>query len=147
MKKMLQRILVLALAATIFVMPASTVLAASNPVVVYKADDCIIINFEPDPMYLSPGYGFDFPNYADATRDWYVPAGKKLVFQVFTSEPNTTVRAQIYKNGNLIQDTATWSTIYGYIFEYAPESVDNRYTFVLTALADMHLIGYSAILA
>ena len=142
MKKMLRKILVLALATTIFIMPASTVLAASNPVVYGAGTDYISIEFEPDPLHLQPGIGFELSNFAESTHDWYVSAGKGFYISIFTTEASTTARIQVYKNGSLIQDGVTSSTMHAYEYRYAPTSVANRYRVVLTALTDMHIESY-----
>ena len=55
MKKKLKKLMVLTLVAAIFIMPASTALAASDPVVVYDSDEATFIDYLPDPLHVAGG--------------------------------------------------------------------------------------------
>jgi hypothetical protein len=77
MKKILRKITVLALAATLFVMPASTALAASEPVLVLETDNLKGFDFLPDPYPLKPGGSlFLHNNVIDGY--WAIPKGNKM---------------------------------------------------------------------
>jgi hypothetical protein len=145
MKKMLRKIMVLALAATLFVMPASTALAASQPVVLNDADGNTLIGFQPDPLSLQGG-GSNFWFLDDITStdlNWYVPAGKSFNFQIFTNEANTTTRIQIFRNGTKVSDYVSSSTSYGYSFRNAPESNDVSWSFCICPYTDMTIAYYA----
>jgi hypothetical protein len=148
MKNMLKKVLVLAIVATMFVMPASTVLAASNsyPVVIYDADDVTMIQFQPEPLFI-PGGGstsyflYDYSNPTGAGV-WNVPAGKTFAFQfIIGYNATASARIRIYKNDVLYSDrTATFSE--GYSFTFAPESTNNRWNVMVTPYTDMNVEMY-----
>lgn len=145
MKKILRRIFVIALAATLFVMPTSTALAASTPVATYDADGLTMIDFQPDDLFVSGGgsNAYTFRDVTDATGNWYVTAGKTFSFQVVTKPLNTTTRIVIFKNGVLMSDYVSSSSTSGYRFDITPEGTNNYWTFVFLPYTDMTFSGYA----
>lgn len=137
MKKMLKRIMVLVVAATLFAMPATSVLAASAPVPIIITERSTVYEFQPEPFYMSGGgnEGLFLDTYTGSQGAWIVPAGKRFNFQITTKEANTTVIMTIYKNGVQVSEYVTSSTIYGYLFNIAPESSNNTWRFKITPLS------------
>jgi hypothetical protein len=137
--------MVLVCVATLFVMPASTALAASVPVPIFMDDQSVIYEFQPDPLYSAGGgtESFEFVNYYGPSGQWYVPAGNNFRFQIITKEPNTTIRMTIYKNGVQVSDYVVSSTIYGYFVDITTENTNNQWKFVVTPYSSATISIYA----
>ena len=148
MKKKLKKLMVLTWVAAIFIMPASTALAASDPVVLYDSDEATFIDYLPDPLHVAGG-GYHpvlLKDLTESSGDWYVPVGKSFNFTFWTQEPNTTVRIIIYKNSSIVSDYVSSSTVYGYSFDITPEGTNNRWRFLIVPYTDVTFIGYGGVL-
>lgn len=146
MKKILRRIAVLVFIATLFVMPSTTALAASTPVVEFDSDGFTSILYQPDPLFIAGG-GSNVQVLSDirnTTGTWYVPAGKTCYFAFFTSEVNTTFRFVMYKNGVYVSDYVYTSTMNGKQFNITPEGSNNYWTFIIIPYSDLTLKSYAA---
>jgi hypothetical protein len=81
MKKMLRRIVTLVLAATLFIMPASTALAAPQPVCIFNTPGNL--GYEYQPEYVMPAQSQLFLNdYTSSNGYINIPAGKTFDFML-----------------------------------------------------------------
>lgn len=144
MKKMLRKFTVLFLAIALIAMPTTTAFAASNAVVDYDADGFTSISFKPDPYYLAGGYAYTLSDITESNGQWHLPAGKSMTFTAFTQEQNTTARILVLKNGAIIFDNVSSSTIGGYNIFFTSGSTSDYYTIVILAYTNLTLTGYSA---
>lgn len=144
MKKILRKFTVLFLAIALIAMPTTTAFAASNAVVDYDADGFTSISFKPDPYYLEVGYAYTLSDITETNGQWLLPAGKSMLFTIFTQEQNTTARILVLKNGNILFNDILSSTINGYNINFTSGSTSDYYTIVILAHTNLSLIGYSA---
>jgi hypothetical protein len=145
MKKMLRKIVVLVCVATLFVMPASTALAASAPVVIYDADGLTMIEFQPDPLYI-PGGGMNtyfLDDMSNPSGTWYVPAGKNFNFEfMIGANTSATAKIQIFKNDVLVSSYVSSATE-AFYFHITPEGTNNNWRFAITAYTNMNIDLYT----
>lgn len=145
MKKMLKKIMVLVVAATLFVMPASTALAASNPVVIFDDDDLTFITYQPDPYFLEGGHSLILADITNSDGWWDVPAGKYFRLQL-TLDGNVsgTFRVLIVNSSGIVYDSVITGAFA--LCEVPPIPTNTRYQIWVTAYSHINIYGYGGAL-
>ncbi len=148
MKKMLRRIVTLAIVATMFVMPTATAFADSNsyPVVICDAGGTTIMEWQPalqvDGDGLHTYFMDDMSNIYGGY--WSVPAGKTFYFQV-SADDIFRVRVRIFKNDVMVSDYVTIA-YYDLSFNIDPENQNNNWRISITPLSYTTIRSHTGII-
>ncbi len=146
MKKMLKKIMVLVVAATLFVMPASSVLAETIPVCTSYGPDSAVYKYEPGPYILHGGYSIILHNYNNPSQTWDVKAGKKVIFEVDTKYlgPVSGKLVIMDSNGSTVASNqfTTGADSYCIQITLPPLSTNKQYTMMLIAYTDIFIDEY-----
>ena len=136
--------MVLALATALFLMPASTAYAASNPtLVVYVPGVVSYYDYRPDSYH--PTGSNQLIDITDADGDWVVPANKSFLFLV-DFENYADCRLTILRMHDSGFDVVVNSVFKGYGIRYNIPSTtsDAKYRVLVTPQADTYIYGYGA---
>jgi hypothetical protein len=143
MKKMLKRIMVLVVAATLFVMPASTALAASNLVLVDRTANSVSYAYQPDPYYLRAGQGLVLINDYVADDLYHVKGWTNFTFwvdlqyystfRIFVTNMNTgqlvfTDEFSSYGCGITVPNNSSSEAVYRVIIDGVTDTYVTTYT-------------------
>lgn len=144
MKKMLKKIMVLVVAATLFVMPASSVLAASNLVLIDRTANSVTYAYQPDPYYVRAGQGTLLINDYVADDYFHVNGWTDFTFWV-NLEYYSTYRIFVSNmRTNELVYTQEFSG-YGCGFTVRNNSSNEAvYRVIIDGVTDMYISSYSA---
>lgn len=140
----MKKIIVLALAMTLFVLPASTALAASNPeLIVYIPGVVAYYDYRPDPYYLRSNTTTQLGNTVlDVNGDWVIPDFSNAWFHVELKNYSTYRLTVLKMNGSYFEVIHNdVHSGYGLGFGF-PVTTEARYRILLTALTDTYIYGY-----
>ena len=147
MKNIIKKIFIIALVATMTVMPSATALAASSsPVAVVYEDSVKYFDFRPDNYLLSPGESLWLDDIFMPNGYWQVPAFKNMNFKV-DLQYNADVRIIVVKTtGNTYQEIKN-ETIYGSMgfgFTIPMSTQAETYKIILVGIQAVPVYGYCA---
>ncbi|ABX43333.1 hypothetical protein [Lachnoclostridium phytofermentans] len=146
MKNIIKKIFIIALVATITVMPSTTALAASYPTAVVYEDTVKYFDFRPDNYILKPGESLGLDDIFMPSGFWQVPPFQRLNFSV-DMQYNADVRIVVVKTtGNTYQEIKN-EVIYGSMgFSFTlPMSTQNEtYKIVIVGFQPVPIYGYCA---
>lgn len=148
MKNMLKKIMVLVVAATLFVMPASTAYAEIIPVCTAYNANAAAYEYQPGPYIMrGDGHSILVHNYMNPTQKWNVKAGEEFIFAIFFNPdlgPQTGKLIIADNNGYTVATSqfttsANWSTCQ---ITIPPLTTDQNYTIALTSYTYMYIDSY-----
>ncbi len=100
MKKMLRRIIVLVCIATLCLMPASTALAASTPVLYFDIPGVVkYFMFQPAQIVYNDGSVTALSDTTASNGSWFATANKPFKFQI-NSTSNIPLHVYIFSDNN-----------------------------------------------
>ncbi len=149
MKKYFKKITVLLFASILFIMPATTALAASVPVLIYSDGSSKMFAYQPDPYHLAANRSVILQDTTNAQL-WFVPAGHAFFTEFNLAErgPFASFTVQIYKlepTMHLIY-TETLDTYWGFFnHNLDPISSDANYLIVVIAITDIRIANYQGL--
>ena len=142
MKKFLRRITLLALVATMFIMPASTALAASTPELVIDIPGVKYFEYQPSPYFVASGQSPILKDTTTSDGCWDVPAGKSFRCQIDVDR-NTTVTFRVLivssSSGISYDQVVTGSFA---ICDIPAKATDTCYQVWVVAYSDINIYGY-----
>jgi hypothetical protein len=144
MKKMLKRLLVLVVAATILVMPASTALAESNLVLEDRTADYVSYAFQPDPYFLSAGQEKLLINDYEADDLFHVDPYTNISFFVYLNYYSTyRIRVVNITTNELVYNKQFSG--YGCGFTVLNQTnYGSKYRVIINADTDVYITRYGA---
>ncbi|BCJ98130.1 hypothetical protein [Anaerocolumna chitinilytica] len=145
MKKVLSRILAVAIAIVLFSSP-SIVQAASNPVLIYDEYDLKVFELQPDPYKLIAGQSVTLENTTSGNGWWYVPAGYTVKLGYFLDNPGYH-QMKVFRSGVNGENTMVYydsqMTNDGYpSVLIPPQSEGYRYLVTATAYSNITISQY-----
>ena len=143
MKKILSRVLAMALALLLFTAP-STVSAASTtstPVLTYTDGILKMYKFQPDAYYLTPGNTLQLRDITASDGRWYVPAGRAPVFVAWLADFGDLRVRVADRNSQLVYDSGS---VYSnsHVVSLPAKSIDEYYIVWITAQSGLEIEGY-----
>ncbi|MFT4144054.1 MAG: hypothetical protein QM644_06315 [Mobilitalea sp.] len=146
MKKLLRKIIVLVCVATLFVMPASTVLAAtSTPVLKFSTSTAKYFEYEPTPYVLTANISTGLDDIYASEGNWYCPAFKNfnLVYTLATSSSYriTILRIEAGSSQFTVVSNSTYTGIGGSI-QLGQYAGDASYKVLITGITTTHIVSY-----
>ncbi|WFR56371.1 hypothetical protein QA584_22575 [Anaerocolumna sp. AGMB13025] len=135
-KKMLSRILALALVAVFFTAPTSALAATPQPVLV--TDDWWIkaYEYQPTPLIVKTGFAATLHNTTRSDNKWYMPADKEISFDITFAYP-CSYKVIILRNGvnDVYYSNEFYNSTHTYI-ELPATPTDGYYQLAVIALSD-----------
>jgi hypothetical protein len=142
MKNLFKKIVILVVSVTILLIPTSTVLAASTPVVIYNNNGVTFYEYQPDRLHLASDTTHFFLNALTNTYTWSVPAGKSMYFSfVFDEDSATVFSSVIASDGSGCTNTLTSNT-HSFSYRFPIKSYDVTYQFAFSSLSDITIRSY-----
>lgn len=147
MKKILRRITVLALVATLFVMPASTALAARpTPELVLYAPGTKYFRFKPTPYFLEGnGHSLILEDTTTNNGWWEVPAGKPFRCQVTLAHSTPGTFQVLIASPSGIEYKQLITSFYA-LCDIPAKSTDTRYQVWVTSYSQIEIDSYGGYL-
>ncbi len=151
MRKLIKRIIALALIAVFFTAP-STALAAtpttqssSTPVLVTWGDGLKVYQYQPNPYYLPGNQTLNLSDISRGDNKWLVPAGNTMIYNVVLSDKGS-FRIDVYDNYSRIYSQQVIDMAW-HDFTLPASSSDTTYTILITSYSnisvEMYLGAYS----
>jgi hypothetical protein len=125
MKKLLSRIIAIALIAILFTVPASAQAASYVPTSVYNSGDFRMYQFDP---YKSISSSTDLVDLSTTNQQWFVPAGQRFDFSCIFKE-TCTFTAYIFQNDQI--SLTLPMTAQNFDNTFTPKSFDAYYKIVI----------------
>ncbi|MGN6714028.1 hypothetical protein [Anaerocolumna jejuensis] len=144
MKKVLSRILAMALAVILFAAPTATVSAATTPTLVMNTDGIKIFQYLPDPYSLPANQSLILSDTTTSDGYWKVPAGNKFTFSVSLDDDAVNQYQRVLVSSKK-QGIITYTDIDSYKhpqFNLPALPYDDEYQFWLVAITDLSVSGY-----
>lgn len=145
MKKMLTRIIAIAMAVLLFAAPTATVSAATIPTLVMDIEGIKVYQYLPDSYSLLANQSMILRDTTTSDGFWKVPAGNNFTFNVNLDDNavNQYHRVLILgKKQGIILYTEVDSYKYPQ-FNLPALSFDEEYQFWLVAMTDLSVSGYN----
>ena len=139
MKNMLKKVIVLAIVAVMFVMPASTALAASTPTLKVELPGYKYFKYEPTPFFLQNGYSVILEDTTTYDGRFYVEAGKPFHLDIGLDGTGWFRVIIAYDNTNYNTGTIS-SNMYSVVLP--PLDHDTRYQIWVTAYSNFGVETY-----
>lgn len=144
MKRVLSRIIAMAIAVILFAAPTATVSAATLPTLVMNVDGIKVYRYIPDPYSLSANQSLILNDTTTSDGYWKVPAGNKFTFNVTLSDNAVNQYQRVLVVGKK-QGMITYTDISSYKypqFNLPALPYDEEYQFWLVAITDLSVAGY-----
>lgn len=144
MKKMLRRIAVLVCVATLSILPASSVLAASNLTLVDRTADSVSYAYQPDPYYIYSGGGTILLNDYVADDLFHVDPWTEFTIGVSLKYYSTYYMTVFNVNTGQVVYQGQTSAYGSSVSFYNNSSSEAAYRVHLSAITDLYVGSYSA---
>lgn len=144
MKKVLSRIIAMAIALILFAAPTATASAATLPTLVMNVDGIKVYRYIPDPFLLSANQSLILKDTTTSDGYWKVPAGNKFTFNVSLADDAVNQYQRVLVLGKK-QGIITYTDISSYKypqFNLPVLSYDEEYQFWLVAITDLSVAEY-----